>query len=163
MERRNFIRALIAVAIGVPIAVEGATFSKLFYERLVGSGGQSESEGGVDVGGELLPGSPAADTIAEMSMEATSETEWRFRLVVEIENTAQEPYRLKLGPLSLADDSTVGETISSGDIPPGKTATMNGEWTLSSGSIVEGIWAGGKTGSESVTERVPLARVEPPE
>jgi hypothetical protein len=164
MERRNFIRALIAVAIGVPIAVEGVTFSRLFYERLFGEGGGGTRAAGerVGTGEDLLPKTDARDTITDMSLEASGESEWTFRLVVEVENTADEPYRLKIGPVSLTDGSTVGETVSTGDLDPGATITITGEWQVPRGADVEAVWAGGRTGSDNVTERVLLAPVDAP-
>lgn len=165
MERRNFIRALIAVAIGVPIAIEAVTFSRLFTEGLFGegSGGEMPNGEGVDVGEDLLPETDANDTIALMTLEATSESEWTFRMDVDVENTTEQSYRLKIGPVSLVDGSTVGETVSTGEMEPGASTTLQGEWSVPSGSRVEAIWAGGKTGEDSVTERVRLAPVEPPE
>ena len=165
MERRNFIRALIAVAIGVPVAIEVVTFSRLFTEGLFGegSGGEKPNGGGVDVGGDLLPATDATDTIAQMGLEAASESEWTFSMAVEVENTTDQPYRLKIGPVSLGDGSTVGETVSTGEMDPGASTTLRGEWSVPSGSRVEAIWAGGKTGEDTVTERVRLAPVEPPE
>ncbi len=165
MERRNFIRALIAVAIGVPVAIEAVTFSRLFSAGLFGegSGGEMPDGEGVDVGEDLLPETDAGDTISRMSLEATGETEWTFQLVVDVENTTEQVYRLKIGPVSLGDGSTVGETVSTGEMEPGASTTLRGEWSVASGSRVEAIWAGGKTGSDNVTERVRLAPVEPPE
>jgi hypothetical protein len=164
MERRNFIRALIAVAIGVPIAVEGVTFSRLFYQRLTGAEPSHErpTGEGVEVGEDLLPATDAAETVTEMTLEAASETEWTFRMVVDVANPTEQTYRLKLGPVSLGDGSTVGETISTGEMAPAGSTTLSGEWTVPSGSTVTGIWAGGKTGEDSVTERVLLAPIEEP-
>lgn len=164
MERRNFVRALIAVAIGVPIVVEGVTFSNLFYKRLFGEGSEgTRAEGeGVGTGEELLPETGPTETITEMGIAARGEDEWAFTMTVEVTNTAEEPYRLKLGPVSLTDGSTVGETVSTGDIEPGSSTTLSETWSIPAGSDVEAVWAGGRTGSDSVVERVLLARVEPP-
>lgn len=162
MERRTFIRALIGVSIGIPIAVEGITFSTLFYERLVGSEQSDRDGSGVGVGDELLAASSPTDTITEMNLTAASESEWTFTLSVAVENTAEDPYRLKIGPVSLGDGSTVGETVSSGTLDPGASTTVTGEWTVPSNAVVDGIWVGGKTGSTSKTELVHLEHVEPP-
>lgn len=164
MERRNFIRALIAVTIGIPIAVEGVTFSTLFYERLTGQEGEQErpAEEVISEGEELLPGTQPADTVSDIAVVDSSDTEWTYTLEVAVENTADEPYQLKVGPLSMTDGSTVGDTISSGTIEPGASTTVAGEWTIPSGSTVDAIWVGGKVGSaDSVTELVPIERVEP--
>lgn len=164
MERRNFIRALIAVTIGVPIAIEGVTFSKLFYERLVGSepAPRRPEDGGIGVGDQLLPATDPTETIAELSLEGAGESEWRFRLVVDVENTAETTYRLKVGPLSLTDGSTVGETVSTGVLQAGESTTVEGEWLVPRGSDVEAVWVGGSTGDEHVTERVVLEPLDQP-
>ena len=164
MERRNFIRALIAVTIGIPIAVEGVTFSTLFYERLTGKTGTQErpDEDVVNQGEELLPGTEPTETVTSISVAETSETEWTYTLEVAIENPTEEPYRLKLGPLSMTDDSTIGDTVSSESVDPGGSTTFAAEWTIPSEATVDAIWVGGKLGTaDSVTELVPVERVEP--
>lgn len=164
MERRNFIRALIAVTIGIPIVVEGVTFSTLFYERFSGEKRTQErpDEAVVNEGEELLPGTEPGETVTSISVVETSETEWTYRLEVEIENQTEEPYRLKVGPLSMTDDSTIGDTVSSGNVEPGRSTTFAAEWTIPAEATVDAIWVGGKLGTaESVTELVPVERVEP--
>lgn len=164
MERRNFIRGLIAVAIGVPIAIEGVTFGSLFFEGLFGTEEETSqsAEDGVGVGDELLPATGPAERITQLTLEEGSGDEWMFTIQVEVENTADVPYRLKLGPITLARDSEVGETVSSGDIPPGETKTLQGTWSVPADSTVRGIWAGGRTESDSVVELVPLSGIDEP-
>lgn len=162
MERRTYIRALIGVSIGIPIAVEGITFSTLFYERLLGREHSDGDGSGAGVGDELLEATDPTERITEMRLTAETENEWLFTVSVEIENTTDDPYRLKIGPVSLGDGSTVGEAVSSGTIEAGDSTTVTGEWRIPSGSAVDAIWVGGKSGSRSTTELVPLARVEKP-
>ena len=160
MERRNFIRALIAVAIGIPIAVEGTTFYKLFRERLSGSERPEDGDGtGVGTGDDLLPETAQSETVTALERTESGE-DAVFRLALDITNTGEEPYRLKVGPLVLADGSRVEGTTSTGEIPSGETATLEAEWTTESGSRVTGVWAGAHSGSDSVTREVDLASTE---
>ncbi|MEF8774346.1 MAG: hypothetical protein V5A23_09635 [Halobacteriales archaeon] len=136
--RRWLIRILVGLGIGIPILIEGATFLELFRHHLLGSDtptptAATDTPGGVGVGGELLPGTPQTETLTDATLRA-GDGAWSFEVAVAVENTGEVPYELRLGEVVTETGTMVDGSASTGQVPPGETATVEGTWALPSGS-----------------------------
>ncbi len=148
MKRRNLVRLLIALGIGIPILVEGLTFlglieSHLFGGRRRGDDGDTPTPGRrVGVGDELLPDTPQPETVREMLILAADEP-WQFTISVAVENTGDVPYELRLGEVTLSDGSTVKGGGSTGRVPAGESGTAAAQWSIPAGSTPQTVVATG--------------------
>jgi len=169
MERRNLVRLLIVLAIGIPILIEVATFGGLFGDRVIGDGGATEtptpeptpSADAVGVGDELLPTTAQADTVTGAEVR-TVDGERTFLLTVAIENTDESSYELRLDALTTDAGTTVTGGGRSEQIPPGGNTTVRGAWTLPRGEsprtvIVVATLTDEGGERKTVTRRVNLA------
>ena len=177
MERRTLIRLLVGLGIGLPIAIELATFGGLFQSRVVNSGdGENGGDGpgtptaggaetppddAVGVGDELLPATEQADTVT--GAEVRNEDGGRvFVMTVAVENDTGQGYELRLDALSTRSGTTVTGGGRSEQIEPGGSATVTGRWELPAGErpgsiIVVATTTAEDGGRETVTRRVPIA------
>ena len=178
MERRTLIRLLVGLGIGLPVAIELATFGGLFESRVLdGDGGDGADgdrprtptadgtgtppEGAVGVGDELLPATEQADTVtgAEVRTEGGKRV---FVMTVAVENDTEAGYELRLDALSTRSGTTVTGGGRSEQIEPGGSATVTGRWELPAGErpdsvIVVATLTAEDGGRETATRRVPLA------
>ena len=167
MNRRSLVRWLVAVAIGVPVAIELLTFAGMLDRGLLGPDGDAGStptERPVGVGGELLPETPEAETLVAASVR-TAETAWTLRLEARVENTGDADYEFRFADASTDGTAGIAGGGSTGRIPPGGTATAIGRWRIPPGSTPEAVEAIGirfpAGGGDATTVRrtVPLAKV----
>jgi hypothetical protein len=179
--RRWLIRILVGLGLGIPIAIEGATFVGLIRSRLFGGdgdGGDGDDgatptatrtrtatatipPGGVGVGDELLPATEPADTVTDAAVVPAGDGR-TFSLTVRIENVGDDPYEVTLGSVwTDADERVTGVTPSSGRIQPGSTGSVTGTWDLPPDATPAAVQAIAVRfpGGETVAERVPLAPV----
>lgn len=146
MERRTAVRLL--VGLGIPVAVEGATFLGLVRQQ-VGGGDASGDETATPeprsagVGDDLLAPTPQVERVERLVVEAGDER--TFVLSVAVENTGEEPYELRLGPVGLDDGTTVSGTRSTGRIAAGESGTLAATWTVPSGATPTAVTAVGVT------------------
>lgn len=135
--RRWLIRILVGLGIGIPILIEGATFLELFRRHLLGSDTPTptatDTPGGVAVGEELLPATPQTETLSAATLRA-GDGAWSFEVTVTVENTGEVPYELRLGEVVTETGTMVDGAASTGQVPPGETATVEGAWALPSGA-----------------------------
>lgn len=170
MERRTLIRLLVGLGIGVPVAIEVATFLGLFGSRVAdGDGTPTPTDTGtppadaVGVGDELLPGTPQTDTVTEAAVR-TEEGARVFIMTVAVENDTELGYELRLDALATEAGTTVTGGGRSEELEPGERATVTGRWELPTGGTPEAVIVvatlvhpDGRR--ETVTRRVTLADV----
>ncbi len=165
MERRNAIRLLVGLAIGIPVAVEAVTFFGLIETRLFGGEEPPAPTATLDrvgVGEELLPATAPTETVREATIRG-EDTPWLFVLSVEIDNSLDVPYELQLGTLTLVNGETVSATASSGRIPAGESGEVTGAWELPTDTTPDTLAVTGLAYEESrvreTTADVALAKV----
>lgn len=138
--RRWLLRALVGLGFGIPIAVEGATLLGMLDNRLFG-GGSGDERGGdergddepvVAVGDELLPGTPASDTLTDAAV-VTGDDGRRFEVTVAVENTGERPYEVRLDVVRTAEGTRVDGGASTGRLDPGASATLTETYALPDG------------------------------
>lgn len=173
LDRRTLIRLLVGLGIGLPIAIEAATFLGLL-SREFGGGGEDESgtEAGtatptprrVGVGDELLPETAPVERVTDMTLRS-AEGRWRFAMTVEVRNDLDTAYEFRLGSVATGGGRAVEGGASTGTMAAGETATITGRWDLPEGEAPDtvGVSAvvavvGAETPRE-VSARVPLERV----
>lgn len=144
MERRTFVRLLVALGIGIPVAVEGATFLGLVGSRLGGGDGESTSTEGpsttgsptperVGVGDELLPETTPTDRLTDAAIHATADR-WQVELTAEVRNTLNTAYELRFGDLTTDGGRTVAGGGTTGTMASGTETTVTGTWEMPPGT-----------------------------
>ena len=178
MERRNLIRLLVGLGIGLPVAIELATFGGLFESRVLDGGDGGRDGGGdgdgsptpdetatpedaVGVGDELLPATDQSDTVTAAEVR-TEDGERVFVMTVAVENDTDGGYELRLDALSTRSGTTVSGGGRTDEVEPGGSATVTGRWELPAGErpgavIVVATLIHPDGGRETVTRRVALA------
>lgn len=169
--RRWLIRLLVGLGIGIPVVIEGATFIGLFTDALLGDDGDGAedtstptptAEPTTGVGDELLPATVPAETVRDARIRVESST-WQFELTVEVENTTDRPYRLRLGQVTTGGGTTVDGGASTARIPPGETETITGTWSLPENQFPSTLSATGLSYGEgnplTTTRQVQLGQV----
>lgn len=119
--RRKYLRWLIALAVGIPIALEASTFFGLL-------GGQVGEERGLAVGDDLLAETDRPETVDDLAF-----ADGRFELAVRVENTGDVPYGVTVSSIQLSNDERVDDPVAVGPIGPGEAETLAGAWTLPEG------------------------------
>lgn len=172
-DRRTLVRLLIALAVGIPLAVEGATFLGLLNQEFGGGNGADDGAATgtgtpagrrVGVGDELLPATSPVERVTDMTLRATG-GRWQFELTVEVRNDLDTAYEFRLGAVTTGDGRTVEGGASTGTMASGETATVTGRWDLPEGEAPERVAVSGVVavvGAETpqeVSDRVPLERV----
>lgn len=148
MERRNFIRLLIGLGIGIPILIEAATFFGLIERHLFPRGNSNEDpptstpamRDRVGIGDELLPETPPGEILRAAMLEANQGT-WTLTLAVEVENPTESAYEFRLGAVTLTNQAQIEGGGSTGRIPAHETRSMQGEWALPEGSTPDRVEA----------------------
>lgn len=148
LQRRTLIRLLVGLGIGIPIAIEAATFLGLVGQRF--GFGDGEGEDGttagtetparppVGVGDELLPETQPTDRLTGAVVYATADR-WRVELAVEVENRLDTAYELRLGDLTTDGGKTVAGGGTTGTMASGTTTTVTGTWEVPSGATPESV------------------------
>lgn len=170
MERRTLVRLLVGLGIGLPIAIEAATFLGLFRSRVGGDGAadtpddttEPPSPDAVGVGDELLPATQATDTVT--GAEIRTDGGRVFVMTVAVENDTPGGYELRLDALSTDAGTTVGGGGSTDLLASGESGSVTGRWTLPDGEdpaavIVVATVTSPDGGRDTVTRRVQLAPV----
>ena len=150
VDRRRLIRWIAALAFGVPVVVELLTFGGLLEAELL-AGGENEVEptasetatatdrpDAVGVGDELLPETPATETIttSEVRQDDSSRT---YVLGVDVTNDADSTVELRTRRLRLRDGTTVEGVSSTGPIDPGASGTVTAAWAIPDGMTPEAV------------------------
>jgi hypothetical protein len=166
VSRRWLIRLLVGLGIGIPVAIEGWTFTSLLRKRLFG-GDEDDDDGAppttttlrtVGIGGELLPETAPADRLTTATIDA-GEEQWRLLLTVEVQNDTETEYELRLGAVTTTDGETVPGEATTGTVAPGETGFATGEWALPTGGSPQYLAVTALVGDQRVEKRVGLARI----
>lgn len=159
VSRRWLVRLLVALGIGVPVAVEGATFLGLVKTRLFGGGESPDATTtttrGASVSDELLPETGPSDTLERASVSARSDG-WAFSATVAVENTGDAPYTFRVDAVTTEGGTRVAERASTGRIPAGESATLEHTWRLPTGETPAAMTVAGvvhRDGGDETTER----------
>jgi hypothetical protein len=135
MERRTLIRLLVVLGIGIPLLVEGFTFFGLLEAQLLGGGGDATptpTVDGVTQGEEVLRATAPTDTLSTASLAGNGQPV--LTLTVQVDNTANASYELRLTGVTTRDGETVGGSASTGVLAPGESGFATGQWTLPAGA-----------------------------
>ncbi|MFB6120483.1 MAG: hypothetical protein ABEJ68_05135 [Halobacteriaceae archaeon] len=133
--RRTLLRIVIALAVGIPVLVEGLTFAGLLGSQF-GGGGSDDAENdqpttrtGVGIGDTL---SVEGDVVARLSDGALRQgaKTWTLELTVSVRNEGDVPYELGLETVTTTDGASASGGATTGKIPPGESATVTETWAL---------------------------------
>jgi hypothetical protein len=136
ISRRNLIRLLVGLGIGIPVLIEALTLVGLVGDLFGGDDGTETPTGeteapGVGVGDELLPSTAPSDTVAASYIAADG---WTYTLTVGVDNGGDATYELRLRSVTTGGGTTVDGGGESDAIPPGESGTVTGRWDLPEGS-----------------------------
>ena len=132
----SMVRVLLVLAIGIPIAIEVATFGG-FVGHYLGGGGDAATTPtpeavGATAGDEILSGTAPTERIVAASV-TPGEDSWQFVLTVEV-TAVGSAYELGVGDATtLTGDTVDGSGATTGVIPAGETGTVTGTWSLPTG------------------------------
>lgn len=168
--RKRLIKVVVVLAIAVPVVVEGLTFGGLLTSSLLGDGGgdgpaalneTTAANSGVGVGDELLSATPQRERIESASVREAGDN-WRFAMIVQVNNTGNRTYQLQLASVTTTSGETVSNVVST-TVAPGTETTITGQWALPAGerpASVEVVAVDGVEGNATVTrETVELAPI----
>ncbi|SEW19159.1 hypothetical protein [Halobacterium jilantaiense] len=138
--RRWLIRAVVGLGLGIPVVVEGATLVGLVESWLFGDGEGDDaaastttaSEPATVVGDDLLPTTDRAETLADATVYARDDG-WRFELAVDVENSGDRPYELRLGTVTTQDGARVDGDAATDRLAVGESATLSASYDLPDG------------------------------
>jgi hypothetical protein len=145
--RRRLFRILLALAIGIPVAIEASTF----FGMLSGERG----DGAADIGDELLPDTPQTETLLDSSVYEGPPRQ--YELVVGVENQTETDFELTVGPLFTDAGDRVSGTVTR-EVPAGESRELRARWELDGETMPEAVRVRGTADGEETTERVALAR-----
>ena len=145
--RRRLLRVLLALGIGIPVAIELSTF----FGLLAGDRG----DGAADIGDELLTESPQRETLLDSSVYEGPPRQ--YELVVGVENPTETAAEFAVGPLfTESGDSVTGtERV---EVPAGESRELTARWELEDGVMPGAVRARATWNDETAGERVELAR-----
>jgi hypothetical protein len=159
VSRRWLIRSLVGLGIGIPVAVESVTLFSLVESKLLGGGSENTAAPATTtereptpVGGELLPATAPADTLADASVQVSGSA-WVFELTAEVENTSDTPYELQLGAVTTRGGDTVSGQATTGRIEPGATGRVSTTWGLPDGETPDTVEVTGVAYTDDGPER----------
>jgi hypothetical protein len=140
MERETLVRVLVALAILVPLVIEGFTLLGLIGLNIGGNGDSPSQDATptpdlVGVGGELLPETAATETLQTASIASTGD-DWRLTLSVSVQNTDNGTYSVRLASVQTDDGNTIQTATDETEIElaPGESGTVTGQWSLPEGT-----------------------------
>lgn len=145
--RRNLFRLLLALAIGIPVAIEASTFLGM----LTGERGDEVA----DIGAELLPDTPQTETLLDSSVYEGPPRQ--YELVAGVENETESDYELTVGPLFTEAGDRVAGTESR-EVPAGEDGELTARWELEGEAMPAAVRARATWDGETADERVELAR-----
>jgi hypothetical protein len=119
--RRKYLKWVIALAVGIPVALEASTFFGLL-------GGQVNDEQGLAVGDDLLTSTDRPESVEELAF-----ANGQFDLAVSVENTGDVPYGVTVSAVQLSNDESLDEPAVVSPVGPGETGTLSGSWAISEG------------------------------
>lgn len=169
VSRRWLIRSLVGLGVGIPVAVESVTLFGMLDSKLLGGGSESDAAAATTtereqtpVGGELLPGTAPADTLADASVQVSGSA-WVFELAADVENTTDAPYELQVGAVTTRSGARVSGQATTGRVDPGSTGRVATTWGLPDGETPETVEVTGVAytgdGPERTTRTVRLGNV----
>lgn len=120
--RRTYLKWLIALAVGIPVALEASTFFGML-------GGQVGEEQGLAVGDDLLADTDRPETVQELAF-----ADGRFDLAVRVENTGDVPYGVTVSAVQLSNDERLDEPAAVGPVEPGEAGRLAGSWSVPEGT-----------------------------
>lgn len=147
LSRRRLFRVLLALGIGIPVAIEVSTFFGLIT-------GDRE-DGPADIGDELLPETPQTETLLDSSVYAGPPRQ--YELVAGVENSTETASELTVGPLFTESGDRVAGTVTR-EIPAGDSRELTARWDLDAEAMPAAIRMRATWNGEEVTDRVELAR-----
>lgn len=156
ISRRNLIRLLVGLGLGIPIAVEARTVLGILDQQFLGGethdGTANASPDTVAVGDELLPKTTPVERLTMMVVEAR-DSDWTFHLEADVENTGDRPYEFRLGTVYTTNGVGTGGTTT-GSLDPGETTTLTAEWSVPEGGKPNAVDAIGITNPDGDAARV---------
>jgi len=159
MDRLTLAKALLVVAIAIPVVIEGVTFFGLFGQHF-GDGGDpaTPTPDAVGVGDDLLAGVDgvnATATIESGSIRATDDG-WLLTLRIAVTNRGSTPRRVAFGPVTTGGGTTSAKTATSDRLEPEATDTVVAQWSLPSGQTPEtlGVTVRGDETGETIERTV---------
>lgn len=143
LDRRTLVRLLVGLGFGIPVLVEGATVLGFVRETLAGDGDSDAGGGsdgastadttttddGVAVNEELFPATAPTERMRAAVVEET-DTGRQFVTTVQVDNTTDSVYELRLTGLSTDAGTRLEASASTGTVPPGESAVVTGRWSL---------------------------------
>lgn len=139
IDRRRLIMYVLAIAIAIPVIVEGVTLLGLVGNYVGGStptaadtptGGGTTVEGVLE-GDELLSATAREERITTARLR--SGDGWTFTISVRVDNTGEVPYEVRLGAVSTDAGTSVSGRATTGAIAPNATGSVTAQYTLPSG------------------------------
>jgi hypothetical protein len=146
-DRRRLVLVLIALAIAIPLLVEGYTLVTLVVGHFGGDGTPTETTGGptgttsssgVGVGDEVLGETDRNETITTATLSSGEES-WTLTITVAVDNTGETPYEFRLGDVRTDGDRSVSGSATTGSIPPGERGVVTAQWNLPTGDRPEAV------------------------
>ncbi len=165
--RGTLLRLVIVVAIGIPIVLEGVTFVGLVGNQLEDGTGGTPADGeapanGVDIGDDILPATDRAELLSEASVETGDG--WRFTMAVNVTNSGEDGYRLRIVNVTTGAGTTVTGAVSTDPMAAGERTVLRGTWDLPDGEIPGRVTVIATVptadGSRTVTRTVTLETVD---
>jgi len=138
MNRRRLIMYVLAIAFVVPLVVEGITFIGLVASYVGGPGGTAAPSAtptpaaAVVEGGDLLDDTDRTERVSTVTLRSGSDG-WTLTVTVQVENTGDLPYELRLGAVTTDGGRRIAGSTSSGRLNPGGSATVSAQWDLPAG------------------------------
>lgn len=145
--RRRLFRLLLALAIGIPVAVEASTF--------VGMLTGERRETVADIGDELLPETPQTETLLDSSLYEGPPRQ--YELVAGVENETESAYELTVGPLFTEAGDRVAGTVTRA-VPAGESRELTARWELEDEAMPAAVRTRATWNGETADERIELAR-----
>ncbi|AGN00667.1 hypothetical protein L593_03580 [Salinarchaeum sp. Harcht-Bsk1] len=161
VNRRWLIRLLVALGIGIPILVEGATLLRMLRSFLLGGGGGggNESDSGgdpdtaVEIGDEILPETPPPE-ILRRAVVVSGENVWEFQARIRVENTGEDPYTFRVSALRTDEGKRIADPVATERLAPGEPQTLDHTWRMPAGERPASFEVLASTETATGTERV---------
>lgn len=166
MKRRNLVRLLVGVGIGIPITVELLTFTGLIEAEFLGTdegggdGADTPQDTGATVEDEILPDTPQTERITALSHRIGPQS--RFRLAIAVENQGSARYRLDVDGVRFDGDRVVTEPVEGAArlvLEGGESGELAATWPVPEGGEPTALDLSVERGGETSTARVRLGKV----
>jgi hypothetical protein len=137
-DRRRLIMYVLIIAFAVPLIVEGVTFVGLVGSYVGGPAGTAAPTAtptptaGVAEGEELLTDTDRSERVSTVTLRSGDDG-WTLTVTVQVENTGDVPYELRLGAVTTDGGRRVAGSASSGRLVPGGSVTVSAQWDLPAG------------------------------